>query len=368
MTTAFYAPLKAPDHPVPSGERAMARLLLDALGVAGAAPALACRLRTYDRGDAARQRRLDELAAQAAPLLARRLANGRTDLWFTYHCHHKAPDGLGPRLSAASNLPYLVAEASIAPKRADGPWAEGFAQARRAIRAADVVLAMSAVDAAGLAPEVTPPARLLRLAPFTPVPREPPPARPTDHPRFVTVAMMRHGAKRRSYGVLAAALARLLDRPWTLDVIGDGPARGEIEAELRAALGERVRFRGRIDDRAARDSVVAGATALLWPAVDEAYGMALLEAQAVGVPVVAGDGHGVPDVVAHGESGLLAPVGDAAAFAAAVRILRDDRDRAAASGTAARRRVRARHSVEAAAATLGEALALARFVHGARRR
>jgi len=368
MATAFYAPLKAPDHPVPSGERAMARLLLDALEGAGATPELACRLRTYDRGDAARQRRLDHLAARAAPLLARRLANGPTDLWFTYHCHHKAPDGLGPRLSAALNLPYVIAEASIAAKRADGPWAEGFRQARRAIRAADVVLAMSAVDAAGLAPEVTPPARLLRLSPFTPVPRELPPAPPADRPRFVTVAMMRHGAKRRSYGVLAAALARLVDRPWTLEVIGDGPARGEIEAELRAAVGGRVRFLGRIDERAARDAVVAGATALLWPAVDEAYGMALLEAQAVGVPVVAGDGHGVPDVVAQGESGLLAPVGDAAAFAAAVRRLRDDRDRAAALGTTARRRMRERHSVEAAAATLGEALVLARGVRGARRR
>ncbi|NBB71177.1 MAG: glycosyltransferase [Alphaproteobacteria bacterium] len=346
----------------------MARLLLDALGRAGAAPELACRLRTYDRGDPTRQRRLDDLAARAAPLLARRRASAATDLWFTYHCHHKAPDGLGPRVSAALNLPYVVAEASIAPKRADGPWAEGFAQARRAIRAADVVLAMSAIDATGLAPEVTPPARILRLAPFTPVPRAPPPAPPAAAPRFVTVAMMRHGAKRRSYGVLAAALARLLDRPWTLEVIGDGPARGEIEAELRRTVGERVGFLGRIDERAARDAVVAGATALLWPAVDEAYGMALLEAQAVGVPVVAGDGHGVPDVVAAGESGLLAPVGDDAAFAAAVRVLRDDADRAAALGTAARRRVRARHSVEAATATLAEALALARDVHSARRR
>ena len=368
MATAFYAPLKAPDHPVPSGERAMARLLLEALERAGAAPRLACRLRTYDRGEPARQRRLDGLAARGAPLLARRLAPGPTDLWFTYHCHHKAPDGLGPRVSAALSLPYVVAEASIAAKRATGPWAEGFVQARRAIRAADVVLAMSAVDEAGLAPVVEPPARLLRLAPFTPVPAAVPPAPPAGPPRFVTVAMMRHGAKRRSYGVLAAALAELGERPWTLDVVGDGPARAEIEAELRTAAGERVRFLGRIDDRAARDAVVAGATAMLWPAVDEAYGMALLEAQAVGVPVVAGDGHGVPEVVEDGACGLLAPVGDAAAFAQRVATVLDSPNRAAAMGDAARRLVGARHSVDAAAARLAEVLTLARRVHAERRR
>jgi glycosyltransferase involved in cell wall biosynthesis len=107
---------------------------------------------------------------------------------------------------------------------------------------------------------------------------------------------------------------------------------------------------------------------LLWPAVDEAYGMALLEAQAMGVPVVAGDGHGVPDIVAAGESGLLAPVGDAAAFAAAVRTLQVHPERAAEMGRAARRRALALHSVEAAVVSLRGALDLARRVHAERRR
>jgi hypothetical protein len=46
---AFYAPLKPPDHPVPSGDRRMARALIAALTLAGCPVELASRLRSYDR-------------------------------------------------------------------------------------------------------------------------------------------------------------------------------------------------------------------------------------------------------------------------------------------------------------------------------
>ena len=60
--------------------------------------------------------------------------------------------------------------------------------------------------------------------------------------------------------------------------------------------------------------------------------MALLEAQAAGLPVVAGRSGGVPSVVADGETGLLAPEGDAAAFAEAVGALLADPERRARDG------------------------------------
>ena len=59
MRVAFYAPLKPPDHPVPSGDRSMARLLIRALELAGHEVGLASRLRSRDTdGDPARQSRL----------------------------------------------------------------------------------------------------------------------------------------------------------------------------------------------------------------------------------------------------------------------------------------------------------------------
>jgi glycosyltransferase involved in cell wall biosynthesis len=84
--------------------------------------------------------------------------------------------------------------------------------------------------------------------------------------------------------------------------------------------------------------------------------MAFLEAQAAGVPVVAGRTGGVPSVVADGVTGLLTPIGDAEAFAAAVARLLDhpdERARLAANTTA---RIAARHDDRAAAHALAAAL------------
>src|SRR6185312_3622166 len=72
MRVAFYAPLKAPDHPVPSGDRQIAQLLFQALRLAGFEPFLASRLRSFDRdGDPPRQARLARLGRLFADRLLR---------------------------------------------------------------------------------------------------------------------------------------------------------------------------------------------------------------------------------------------------------------------------------------------------------
>ena len=78
MKIAFYAPLKPPDHPVPSGDRNIARALMQALAAAGHGVVLASRLRSLDsRGDESRQRRLHALGDRLAARLAERLARDR---------------------------------------------------------------------------------------------------------------------------------------------------------------------------------------------------------------------------------------------------------------------------------------------------
>ena len=130
MRIAFYAPLKPPDHPVPSGDRRMARLLVAAMEAAGHEVELANRLRSRDaEGDEDRQSRLAKIGRARAERLLRRFVarpkSARPDLWFTYHVYYKAPDWIGPRVADGLAIPYVVAEASVANKRAGGPWNAG---------------------------------------------------------------------------------------------------------------------------------------------------------------------------------------------------------------------------------------------------
>jgi len=79
----------------------------------------------------------------------------------------------------------------------------------------------------------------------------------------------------------------------------------------------------------------------LLPSETESFGLAALEAMACGVPVVASDVGGVPEVVTHGETGLLAPVGDVAAMARHVARLLGDEGARVRFAEAARARVEA---------------------------
>jgi glycosyltransferase involved in cell wall biosynthesis len=85
--------------------------------------------------------------------------------------------------------------------------------------------------------------------------------------------------------------------------------------------------------------------AFLLPSREEALGMALLEAMAAGLPVVASAVGGVPEVVVDGESGLLVPPGDEAALARAIARLADEDGLARRLGAAARARILERHEV-----------------------
>lgn len=354
MRIAFYAPLKSPDHEVASGDRRVAQLLFRALEMAGHHPVIATRLRSFDAaGDTQRQGRMARLAQHVAVRLLtqwHREPRLRPQLWFTYHLYHKAPDWLGPTIANTLGIPYVVAEASFAPKQQGGPWALGHRAVAGALRRADAVVGLNPADRACVVPMLRDPARYHSLPPFLDArgyAASPMTGRPS---RLITVAMMRRGDKLASYRLLGEALEQLLDLEWTLDIIGDGPARCDV-AQALAMLGNRVTYYGALAETeiAAR---LSGADAMVWPAINEAFGMALLEAQASGLPVVAGDSGGVSSIVANGETGWLAPPGDGVAFANAVRRLLESRDLRIEMGRAARDKTLRLHDLTTAAERL----------------
>ena len=375
MRIAFYAPLKPPTSSVPSGDRRMAALLIQALETAGHGVELASVFRSRDgSGDGDRQRRLGSIGGRLADRVVRRYRarapGARPRAWFTYHLYHQAPDWIGPRVAAALDIPYIVAEASFAPKQAGGPWAVGHAAAEAAIRSADVIIGLNSHDSACVLPLLDRAERLRPMPPFTDIA---PFAGAADAraahrqalarllgldpatPVLLAVAMMRPGDKLASYVLLGRALALLEDESWQLVVVGDGAARPAVEQALAPLGADRVRYAGQ-QWAEALPGFYAAADILVWPAIREAYGMALVEAQAAGLPVVAGRAGGVADIVRDGETGLLAPEGDAPALAAAIRALLRAPDRRARLAAGASRTALRDHSIAAAAAALDEAV------------
>lgn len=339
MKLAFYAPMKSPDHPVPSGDRRMGRLLWQALELAGYDLELASELRSFDRsGDPDVQHANDAAgAAEADRLIAKwRAEPARAPQgWFTYHLYHKAPDWIGPQVCKALKIPYFVAEASHAPKRTTGAWQQGYEAAAAAIGSARAVFHMTMLDRACLEPLIASNNRLVFLPPFLDIEAFQQAAVPVDiaaeiernggrgdRKNLLAVAMMRVGDKQVSYEQLAQSLALSQREDWQLLIIGDGEQRNTVR-RVMAPLGHKVVYLG-TRDAEQLPAFYDAASLYVWPAHGEAYGMAFLEAQGCGLPVVAGNIRGVPDVVKDGVTGVLTPAGDLTAFANAVDELLGD--------------------------------------------
>lgn len=275
-------------------------------------------------------------------------------LWFCYHPYYKSPDLIGPVLCQRFNIPYVTAEASYSPRRAHGDWASLQQLVLSSIKNAAVNICFTERDKSGLR-QIMPSAKLATLPPFIDTQDFSQPVTYPAVPKLVTVAMMRAGDKMDSYIHLAAALQPLLDKPWTLSVIGDGPMRTEIEALFNQFPADRIQWHGR-ERRPEIAALFARSTIYVWPGCAEAYGLAYLEAQAAGLPVVAFDNAGVPEVVDNGYSGILTPMGDNSEFATAVARLLDDEQECRRLSRQAWSHVRSNHGIAQASQTLNRIL------------
>lgn len=141
----------------------------------------------------------------------------------------------------------------------------------------------------------------LHLSDWRPAPED------ADVLRILTVTRL--APKKRTIEVIravASALDRTSNDRVRLEIAGDGPERSRLEEEAeQLRLGGRVIFHGACSRMRVRD-LLSGAALLVHPGTREAFGLAILEARASGVPVVACASGGVPELVTHERHGLLA--------------------------------------------------------------
>ncbi|MEM9966762.1 MAG: glycosyltransferase family 4 protein [Pseudomonadota bacterium] len=347
MSIAFYAPLKPPNHETPSGDRTIARAILKALRFTGAHITVASSLRSRDgKGDKQVQSQMMAAArAENNDLISQGQSAGWR-AWITYHNYYKAPDLLGPYVSKALNIPYIQIESTRARKRLKGPWAEFAYQAEQAADAATLIFYFTQRDAFALKRDAPAGQRLRHLKPFLSL-HELPPMTSGFGP-MLSVGMMREGDKLASYEMIAETLAQLRIKDWHLNIAGDGIGRAEVETMLSPFKG-RVSFLGALSSEKLQE-MYRNASLLLWPGVNEAFGLTYLEAQAHGLPVIAQNRPGVREVLAPGDypgcdtgaSGLAIAVEDALSNPQENR----------ANGIRARHYVEENHLLPAAASTL----------------
>jgi glycosyltransferase involved in cell wall biosynthesis/SAM-dependent methyltransferase/GT2 family glycosyltransferase len=164
----------------------------------------------------------------------------------------------------------------------------------------------------------------------------------------------------KGHRVLLEAVARLVADGEAIEVelAGDGPLRHELERQCaRSGIADRVRFLGRLTEPEVtgvldRSDVFVAASTVQRDGQTDGVPVALMEAMAAGVPVVASDVAGVAELVRHGETGLLTAPEDDAALADALRSLRAQPTQAVDRARAGRALVEERFTVEGEASRL----------------
>lgn len=329
MKIAFCTPFKPIDHTSVSGDVTIGRDLFDALGELGhhviRLPYFPAK-RIYER--------TDELAAADKALDAMIEAARDADCWLTYGTYYKVPDIFGPDAVDELRLPYFIFQASYAVNRSQNAKTRpGYMLNKRAMLRADHIFCNRLNDLRGCA-KLLPAEKYSEVKPGLPdgvFQRDEAARTRLRHAWDVgnsvvvtTAAMMRPGVKTEGLRWVIESCAELIQsgRDIRLVVAGDGPMRQEIEALAVAALGDRVTFLGMVD-RTALAEVFSAGDLFAFPGLEESVGMVYLEAQRCGLPAVATDDEGAPNVIKHDTSGLITPV-NKAAFTEAVGRLVDD--------------------------------------------
>jgi glycosyltransferase involved in cell wall biosynthesis len=149
--------------------------------------------------------------------------------------------------------------------------------------------------------------------------------------------------RQKGFATLIEAMARLKETPLRCVILGDGPERGRLEALIRRHHLERSVWL--LGEKTDIPSWLSAFDAYCLPSLWEGLPNALLEAMALGLPVIASRVDGVPEAVTSGKDGLLVPPAKPAALAAALKTLAADPALRASLGAAAKAAVSERFTL-----------------------
>lgn len=170
------------------------------------------------------------------------------------------------------------------------------------------------------------------------------PDAPPATPRIVSVGRL---VPQKGHDTLIQALAdaRLADRAWHCEIVGDGPNREALAAQIQASgLEARVELMGQVPNAAAR---TARASLFVFPSQYEGLGVAAVEAASLGVPSIVSSIPALREIVTSPDLGWLVPPKDPRKLADAMVEALDDPELARRKGEALRARARARFSPQA---------------------
>jgi len=268
------------------------------------------------------------------------------------HACRNLPVSLAARQLSRARVPYVLAPNGTAPRierRRAAKWVYDRMTGRRDLESASAVIAVSEAERGQLEQMGVPAGRIRLLAnPIDLDEHRAPATRGTfraahgigSRPLVLYLGKL---TPRKRVDVLLRAFALSVAADARLAIAGNdmGPRRSLEHLSSALGLGDRVVFTGLLRG-AARLEALADADVLVYPSADEVFGLVPLEALLTGTPVVVADDSGCGELIGRVGGGVVTPLGDPEALAAAIRQVlaaRDDwRRRASEAASVVRQR------------------------------
>ena len=353
MKIAFYAPFKPLGHKNPSGDLAIAQSLVSFLESRGHTVTAESRLRA--RWIYFRPWLWPRLCKDLIRIL-KRLQKDRPDLWLTYHTYYKAPDLIGPVVCQVLGLKYIIFQGIYSTRRKRRFQSIfGFYLNRMALNRADHVFTNKLADLKNLK-RIIAPEKLSYIRPgIFPLDfqRDASAAKAfrakwnlPSCPVILTAAMFRDDVKTQGLIWLIQCLSLLKARniEFHLVIAGSGKMENRLRQLAREVLPGAHTFAGKIPRKEMAGFYTSG-DIFAFPGIRESLGMVFLEAQSCGLPIVAFDNGGIPEVMKNKQTGFLVPMYDKQAFSQALITLLTHPETRRRMGDRAEKYVRQNHDL-----------------------